>query len=399
MKFSLIYPTRNRPAFVKVALKFLEYQDFDAFEVIVCDNYSDISFSCEKQCGESNLKNLKYIRPPKDLSMSENWNYALKFAKGDYVAFFTDKTFMLPKFLSKIENVLNLGDWDIINWTGNYYNPASFDDYFGKGIYYDINLKIKTSFYSIFNPKDELNIKGNGLISREEQNESQYCRGKIVFGFYSSKLISKIISNSGKLFHDISPDYTSMILALSYAESAIEVNSAGVVQIHTDLSNGSLTRTSDSAMLGFIKTLNNSNNIMKNLMVANAYASQHNIVAHDYLQLKLKYNLNFNFKIENWLVYIWEDLNKIKRKWEKVENKRVQNKYLNNFFINKLNFNQKYKFIFFLLKRYVLQIKVLPILFAKFLYSKLNNDIKRKLKLLFKDKKINEKKSIYDLIY
>jgi len=134
-------------------------------------------------------------------------------------------------------------------------------------------------------------------------------------------------------------------------------------------------------------------------MVANAYASQHNIVAHDYLQLKLKYNLNFNFKIENWLVYIWEDLNKIKRKWEKVENKRVQNKYLNNFFINKLNFNQKYKFIFFLLKRYVLQIKVLPILFAKFLYSKLNNDIKRKLKLLFKDKKINEKKSIYDLIY
>jgi glycosyltransferase involved in cell wall biosynthesis len=397
VRFSLIYPTRNRPAFVKVALKFLEFQDFDDFEVIVCDNYSDISFSCEKQCKESNLKNLKYVRAPKELSMSDNWNYALKFANGDYVAFFTDKTFMLPKFLPKLNKSLDFGEWDIINWTGNYYNPVSFDDYFGKGHYFKAKHTISKDFFSIFSPIDELNLKGNALISREEQNDSQYCRGKIVFGCYSSKLISKIIFKTGKLFHDISPDYTSMILALSYAESAIEINTPGVVQIHTDLSNGSITRTSEKAMLGFINTLSVSSNILTNLLVPNIYASQHNIVAHDYFQLKKKYKLSFNFKIENWLVYIWEDLNRIERKWDNFENKKIQNKNFNNYFLNEINFVQKIEFLMLLLKRYILQIKKTPILIAKFLYHKLNINIKEKLKFILY-KKLDEKKSIFDLI-
>ena len=43
MKFSLIYPTFNRPNHIKTALRFLEIQKYEDFEVVVCDNYNDKS--------------------------------------------------------------------------------------------------------------------------------------------------------------------------------------------------------------------------------------------------------------------------------------------------------------------------------------------------------------------
>jgi glycosyltransferase involved in cell wall biosynthesis len=100
LRFSLIYPTRHRQKFIGVALNFLLKQKYDDFEVIVSDNYSDPSLSCEDVCKKSPLKNIKYIRPPEPIGMVDNWNYALGHATGDYIFFFTDKMFLLPETLS-----------------------------------------------------------------------------------------------------------------------------------------------------------------------------------------------------------------------------------------------------------------------------------------------------------
>jgi glycosyltransferase involved in cell wall biosynthesis len=355
MKFSLIYPTRDRPNFVEVALRFLECQNFDDFEIIVCDNCSDVKYSCEKICATSSLKNLKYIRAPINLNMTENWNYALSFSSGEYIAFFTDKTFVLPDLLFKVSELLNLCDWDIINWTGNFYAPINENDNFGKGNYVKINIdNSNKNYYTIFNPQDELNKKGDSIISRTEQSHSEYCRGKICFGCYSRRLITKIISRTGELFEGISPDYTSMIKALFYAKHSVELNTQGVVQLSTSLSNGFLTSISDLAALNFIKTLKNHENVLDNLLVPHVYASQHNIVAYDYINLKNKYNLNFRFKIENWLVYIWEDLNKNNMNWDNIHSKEYQFKLYKSFLIKRLNYEQRINLFLFFAKRYLI---------------------------------------------
>jgi glycosyltransferase involved in cell wall biosynthesis len=94
--FSLVYPTRHRPEFIAQALRILEAQGHEGFEVVVSDNYTDPDLSCETVCRRSSLARLTYVRPPAPVDMVDNWNHALAHATGDYVAFLTDKMFVLP---------------------------------------------------------------------------------------------------------------------------------------------------------------------------------------------------------------------------------------------------------------------------------------------------------------
>ena len=106
-RFSIVYPTRHRPEFIRQALRILERQRHGAFEVVVCDNFVDPALSCEQICRESSLANLRYVRPPRPLGMVENWNHALQFATGAYVSYLTDKMFVLPDALGLVEHAID----------------------------------------------------------------------------------------------------------------------------------------------------------------------------------------------------------------------------------------------------------------------------------------------------
>lgn len=388
MKISLIYPTRNRPEFIKVALKFLESQNCANFEVIVSDNFSEPSLSCLNYIEASNLKNIRYFRPPNELSMVENWNFALQFATGEYVCYLTDKMFMLPNFITYLSRILVSSKPDIISWTCDTFIPNNYSNYFGEGIY--IKDKDKFSNYKLieYDSKIELDRKGLGKIRREMQSDEDYCRGKIVFGCYSMKLIANIIKNTGALFHNIAPDYTSMILGLTYADNVIEIKGSGALQMSTDISNGGLTRISDLSAYNFLLTLKDSETILSNLLIPKLYSSQHNIVAHDYTVMKKKYNLHFSFSQKNWLFHIKDDLLIPERYWssdviESSQKSILENYMINNFFErdsdNINSFTYRFKKIIFKLYR-KLSSMYLRILFHR----------RKKLKI-----KLN---SIYDIL-
>jgi hypothetical protein len=141
-------------------------------------------------------------------------------------------------------------------------------------------------------------------------------RGKLVFGAYRRDLIERIVDRYGSLFHNVSPDYTSMILALTEAGDAIELESSGVVSINTDISNGALADANDAASLAFLRSLAGGvEAIFSNMLVPGLYVSQHNVVAHDYLYLRRKYDLHFEFDIVNWLALCHEDVFRPWREW------------------------------------------------------------------------------------
>ncbi len=133
MKFSLVYTTRDRPQFIANAIKFLERQNYTDFEVIVVDNCSQESLSCERVCTESTLGNVKYIRAPRDLGMVENWNYAAEFPVGDYTCFFTDKMFILPDTLDRVGKIIEAASPDLVSWVANGLANASVPLPAGKG--------------------------------------------------------------------------------------------------------------------------------------------------------------------------------------------------------------------------------------------------------------------------
>jgi len=349
VKFSLVYPTRHRPNFIKYALYFLERQKYKNFEVIVCDNYLDSSYSCEKECAESNIENIKYVRPTKPIGMVENWNLALQYATGDYICYFTDKMFLLPNTLQFASDCLSETPADIITWVYESYTPETYPDYFGAGKYtVDNMIESKRKKYARYDPFEELSKKGKADVARNEQDKAQYARGKICFGAYDAKLCEEIVKKTGKLFHNISPDYTSMILGLSFSKSVIEIACPGIVHVNTDLSNGGKIQVDDSAAFEFLSELENFDSVKSNLLVPDLYSSVNNLVAHDYSSLKRKFDLKFTFDSVNWLVYIAGDINSENRIWSSKDVGVSQIKLLENYikdlskkdkkrYLNKLN--------------------------------------------------------------
>lgn len=316
-KFSLVYPTRHRPEFVRQALRILEMQRHDNFEVVVCDNYVDPALSCEQICRDSGLANVIYVRPPRPVGMVENWNQSLPHATGDYVCYLTDKMFVLPDALGRIERAIDAaGGPAIVSWTSDAYNPESFADYFGDGLYFAVPPGLRWRGYRRFSPARELDRRGRGDVSRGEQSSSDYSRGKLVFGAYRRELVQRTVERYGALFHNINPDYTSMVLGLSEARSAIEMAASCVVSVNTDISNGMLSDTDDTAALRFLDSLaGGAQAIAPSLLVPGLYVSVHNWVAHDYLSLRTAFDLSFAFSEINWLVYIIEDVRRPSRVW------------------------------------------------------------------------------------
>jgi glycosyltransferase involved in cell wall biosynthesis len=334
LTFSIVYPTRHRPEFVRQALKILETQRHDDFEVIVSDNYLDPALSCEQICRDSSLANLRYVRPPRSLGMVENWNYALPFAAGDYVCYLTDKMFVLPDALGRIEHAIDAaGGPDIVSWTSDFYFPANYPDYFGDGTYGGVrDSKIRMGPFRPYSPAVELDIRGAAQISRTEQSPAQYSRGKLVFGAYRRELVQRIVSRFGALFSTINPDYTSMVLGLTEAHDAIELAASCVVSVNTDISNGMLCDTNDDAALGFLNSLaGGAESVLPNMLVPGLYASIHNWVAHDYLTLKKAYDLSFVFDAANWIVYCHEDIHRPQRRWSDPEVEAEQKALLRAF--------------------------------------------------------------------
>ena len=334
-RFSLVYPTRHRPDFVAQALAFVREQgDADNFEVIVCDNFIDPELSCEDVCIASGLTNIRYVRPTAPLGMVDNWNYAVQFATGDYVCIFTDKIFLLPGALERIDRALTyVHEPEIISWVSDAFQPSRYPDYFGAGEYTATQADDATAAPAVaYEPLDALRIKCRGDVSRYEQTPSQYCRGKMVFGAYSRELIGRIVAKYGQLFLDISPDYTSMVLALAEAKSACELSSSAVVSIATDISNGVLTSTNDALSLKYLRLLSgNINDMMANTLVPGLYASQANIVSHDYLAVQRRYGIDVTLDVRNWLVYCIEDLSRPDRVWSSADVEQEQTNIMHRF--------------------------------------------------------------------
>lgn len=237
MKFSLVYPTRDRPKFVEKALRFLSYSQASDVQIVICDNPSSEDLNVESICRESGLRNITYARAPHDFSMTDNWNYALTLAMGSYVGYFTDKMFLLPGTLPAVRALLLTQSPDIISWTDATYHPLAYSDYFGPGVYK--TRVYKSDAYAIaFDAQADLRRRLSAKETRESMSSRDYASGKICFGLYSRELIDSIRDHAAEVFLPISPDYTSMAMGLALARTAVFLNADGIVHIHTDLSNG-----------------------------------------------------------------------------------------------------------------------------------------------------------------
>ena len=97
MKFSVLLPTRNGGKYLKSCIESVLSQDYKDMELIVFDN-ANTDNTAEVVNSYSNDKRLKYYRTDSVVSVTDNWNNALKKSSGDYVLMMGDDDFLLPGY-------------------------------------------------------------------------------------------------------------------------------------------------------------------------------------------------------------------------------------------------------------------------------------------------------------
>lgn len=319
MKYSIVIPTQDRPKLLAIVARHAMRLDHSSFEVIVSDN----STSDELRAGNEaalapwlGLPNIKLIRPPQLLSAPEHFEYALGFTTGDYVLYLTDKMVILPHLLAQVDAVIAEYDPDIVNWA---YAPYYIDDVGnpdGSGTLVE-NLEFLHGRPQLYVPEEALRFKAGGTVPRTRESTREFALGKIIFGCYKRTLIDRIVDASGALFSGATHDYSAMVQGLSLARRGVMINRFGILFLSLPRQNslGSLTATESKWALSYFQSFENPDAVLDNLLIPRVYASQHNMVAHDYKKFLSIHGKESCLGRRNWFVAIWSDLVSDRMHW------------------------------------------------------------------------------------
>ena len=136
MKFSVLLPTRNGGKYLKSCIESVLSQDYKDMELIVFDN-ANTDNTAEVVNSYSDDKRLKYYRIDSVVSVTDNWNNALKKSSGDYVLMMGDDDFLLPGYFDTLDKTIKENDFpDGISYFGySFIYPDAVDN--KEGYYLD----------------------------------------------------------------------------------------------------------------------------------------------------------------------------------------------------------------------------------------------------------------------
>lgn len=104
IRFSIVIPTRERAETLKGTLRSCLAQQFDSYEIVVCDNCS--SPETKRVVDSFKSEKIRYIRSDIPLAMTENWELAVSHAVGDYIIVIGDDDGLFSYSLREIDRLL-----------------------------------------------------------------------------------------------------------------------------------------------------------------------------------------------------------------------------------------------------------------------------------------------------
>lgn len=329
MKLSIIIPTHNRHKFLAAAVKHATNQEYSNYELIVSDNSTnDHERALNKLVIEPFLgrNNIKLIYPPRILSPPEHFESTLAAADGDYFIYLTDKMILLPHTLKQLVKCIKETKADVVNWGYAQYIINDVANPEGRGTILEHREFAENTGYQMYDSRLALDFKASGATPRHQQTAGEYVLGKIVFGCYHRNLIKLIQQQSGTVFCGATHDYSAMVQALSISKLSVTFNNSGIIFLTAPRSHsiGALTASDSMAALRYYQGFSYAQQVMADLLVPNVYASQHNMVAHDYKKFLPIYGRTSYFNAENWLCAIYQDLISPDKVWINAEERASQ---------------------------------------------------------------------------
>lgn len=113
-RFSIVIPTRDRAETLRYALRTCIDQSFGDYEIIVHDNCS--SAATRQVVEEERNEKVRYVRSEAPLAMSDSWERAVSFARGEYVTVIGDDDGLLPHSLTLLDRLLRELSVKLLRW-------------------------------------------------------------------------------------------------------------------------------------------------------------------------------------------------------------------------------------------------------------------------------------------
>lgn len=230
---SIVIPTRSRARLLAYAVRSALDQSYRDIEVLICDNDSqdDTPAVAASFKGDSRVR---YIRTSGPLSMPDNWDFALKQAKGDFVTILTDDSVLFPKSMDCVMGELTRTGQDVAVWRhAAYYYPDWYESSRRNVLYVPRSVgpsKILDSSVML----QRLFGMDSGAWIDIPKSLNSICKRKI---------IDAVIARQGRFFPPSCPDYSSAAGVLLNISSYLLIDKA----LYVD----SVTRESIGASTGY----------------------------------------------------------------------------------------------------------------------------------------------------
>ncbi|WP_233078035.1 glycosyltransferase family A protein [Rheinheimera soli] len=324
--FSIVLPTRDRPDLVRRVLESLVAQTFTDFEVIVSDNA--LNNPCLHEVSRFLVdKRFNYKRTLKPMDMCSHWDFALEGATGEYVTIFSEKFMLRPDALELMSQEIISSQPDVLTWQYEIFDVSFID---GLNLYGDYHPLIKPGNPINYDPVSELKRRvcfDFPLFCRYNKQKDSY--GKIYSGAIHRNVLARIKNNYGRIFHPLSPDFTSMIAILNESKVCVDMNQSLMLVVNmAGTSNGEATKRSVVATRQFIESFGlDIEKFRLQLPIPGFWIGHQVIVSADYELIRSLtcYGPLKNIKLDKGSLAFWAqfDLEHIKE-WEDETNDEFQ---------------------------------------------------------------------------
>jgi glycosyltransferase involved in cell wall biosynthesis len=227
IKVSVVIPTRERAETLEYTIKTALNQTLQAYEVIVSDNFSQ---DHTKQVFDSfNDARLKYVNTMQRLSMTDNFNFGVSHATGDYIIIIGDDDGIMPNAIDKFCKVIDTHPSDLYTWPRHGYVWPSNN----KGAQLERIAEVSEPV--------EINIRKQlgqmlqkGLLLNSAMPNTYHSATH-------RRVYDEIKKETGKYHQTTNPDEFMLFTLPAYREYAVNVGEALTANGHSPKSNSGTT--------------------------------------------------------------------------------------------------------------------------------------------------------------
>ena len=232
MLISVIIPTRERSETLYHTIKTALNQNTTSCEIVISDNYSNDN--TEEVVRSFDDKRIKYVNTGKRLSMSDNWEFALSHAKGEYIIYIGDDDACMPQGLDYLEQKIEEHKAQAYMWiTPTYLWPI--DDYPAKQLFEPQAAKSDVN----------LNLAKMAEFTFRHGGWKYYELPGVYHAAVARSVLDAIQKKTGRVFHTTQPDlFTSMSIP-AYTRKAVKLALPVTIQGRSAKSNGGSSTAKD----------------------------------------------------------------------------------------------------------------------------------------------------------